>query len=332
MLFLWTFGLVVEGKLGWWGFLLVYLGLGVTESAAMQVVVRTATPVHMLGSSGVIFGLLAMCLVWAPMNEVVCIIWLRFTPSVLDLSILWFAAGYIALDVLGTSLTGVVMASLVDRSTGAILAAVLDHAGGAILGFAVAVALLKLRWVDCENWDLFAVMEGRKGQSKAAAKRAKSRSVLVSAEYRQKRGEKKKRKAKQNKAQVTSVEDAAAVALRAMRLHLELGEVDAALGVYHKSKRSLADWRPAESDWLNLIQGMLGQNAWNDAVAVMRDYVERTAEPSPRVLLKLGQVLIQKLARPQQGLRILGKIPDAGAARLTRGDAAKTGAGGRANA
>ncbi len=61
------------------------------------------------------------------------------------------------------------------------------------------------------------------------------------------------------------MEDAAAVALRTMRLHLELGEVEAALAVYNKSSRSLADWQPAESDWLDLIQGVLGQNAWDDA-------------------------------------------------------------------
>src|SRR5688500_1721165 len=32
MFFLWVFGLVIEGKLGWWRFLLVYLGLGAFES------------------------------------------------------------------------------------------------------------------------------------------------------------------------------------------------------------------------------------------------------------------------------------------------------------
>ena len=74
------------------GFLLVYLGLGIGESAGMQLLVHPATPIHMLGASGVVFGLLAMCLVWAPMNEVVCIVWFRFTPSVFDVSILWFVA------------------------------------------------------------------------------------------------------------------------------------------------------------------------------------------------------------------------------------------------
>src|ERR671939_634338 len=29
MIFLWAFGLVIEGKLGWWRFLVVYLGIGI---------------------------------------------------------------------------------------------------------------------------------------------------------------------------------------------------------------------------------------------------------------------------------------------------------------
>ena len=40
----------------------------------------------------------------------------------------------------------------------------LDHTFGAILGMIVGAAMLKLGWVDCENWDLFAVLERRAGQ------------------------------------------------------------------------------------------------------------------------------------------------------------------------
>ena len=36
MIFLWTFGLVVEGKLGWWRVLARVLGLAAGESAGMQ--------------------------------------------------------------------------------------------------------------------------------------------------------------------------------------------------------------------------------------------------------------------------------------------------------
>jgi hypothetical protein len=93
-----------------------------------------------------------------------------------------------------------------------------------------------------------------------------------------------------------------------MRLHLELGEVEAALAVYQKSSRSLAGWQPQESDWIDLIQALLDQNAWGEVAGVMREYIERAAEPSPRVRLKLAQVCIQKLGRPLQGLRVLGQI------------------------
>jgi len=37
MFFLWAFGIVVEGKLGWWKFLALYLGIGVTAGALIQV-------------------------------------------------------------------------------------------------------------------------------------------------------------------------------------------------------------------------------------------------------------------------------------------------------
>ena len=94
-----------------------------------------------------------------------------------------------------------------------------------------------------------------------------------------------------------------------MRLHLEQAEAEAALAIYNKSTRSLPGWQPAESDWRDLIQALLGLNAWGDAASVMRDDVQRSAQPSPRVRLKLAQVLIQKLARPLQALTVLGQIP-----------------------
>src|SRR5271166_4494369 len=94
MVFLWVFGIIVEGKLGWWAFLLAFLGIGVMESAGTQILIHPEEPIHMVGASGAIYGLLAMCLVWAPKNEIHCLAFFRFFPTDLDLSILWFAAFY----------------------------------------------------------------------------------------------------------------------------------------------------------------------------------------------------------------------------------------------
>ena len=79
------------------------------------------------------------------MNEVVCIIWFRFTPTVFDVSILWFVAGYIAFDVFASGLKGALMASVLDHSMAATLAVAFDHTTNAVLGFVVAVAAAQAR-------------------------------------------------------------------------------------------------------------------------------------------------------------------------------------------
>jgi membrane associated rhomboid family serine protease len=298
MLFLWAFGIIVEGKLGWRAFALVYLGMGVVESALMQLLIHPEEPIHMLGASGVVFGLMAMCLVWAPRNEIQCIFLFRIIPVDFDFPILGLAAFYIGTEVLFLALKSMAVSSE------------LAHCAGAILGFGLAVFLLKRHLVDCENWDLFAVLEGRQGQSKKEAMKAKAARRLVSVEFAPPRRAKKKRAAKGKEPRVQSVEDPSAAALRAMRLHVELGEVEAALAVYKKSSKSLPDWQPRESDWIDLIEAVLEQNEWNEAALVMRDYCRKTAEPSPRVGLKLAQILIQKLDRPVLGLKALEQVPE----------------------
>jgi hypothetical protein len=41
---------------------------------------------------------------------------------------------------------------------------------------------------------------------------------------------------------------------------------------------------------------------------MMRDYLKRSASPSPRIRLKLAQVLIQRLSRPTLALTVLDQI------------------------
>src|SRR5262249_44199494 len=75
-------------------------------------------------------------------------------------------------------------------------------------------------------------------------------------------------------------------------------------------QRSATRWRPPEPDWRTLIESLLEQSLWDDSVAVMRDYIRELDNPSPRVRLKLAQILIQKLGRPLRALRILDELPE----------------------
>jgi membrane associated rhomboid family serine protease len=295
MIFLWAFGIVVEGKLGAAAFLAVYLGIGVVESAILQAVSHPEHPVHMLGASGVIYGLLAMCLVWAPRNELNCWVFFRFVPFEWDVPILWFAIFYIGLEVFDVAITGLSISSA------------LPHAGGAMIGFAVAVGLLKAGLVDCEDWDLFAVLEGRQGKPEGAVARKARRDSFESREREKPARARKPKKAEENK---VAFEDPSAAAVRRLRGHFELGEVEAALGLYQDTRRRRRDWRPPDSDWLDLIKSLIDQQAWDDAVTVMTDYLKEAENPSPRIRLKLAQFLVQKQQRPARALRVLGEIPE----------------------
>jgi hypothetical protein len=99
------------------------------------------------------------------------------------------------------------------------------------------------------------------------------------------------------------------VALRALRGHLELGEIEAALGVYRKFREQIAGWRPPPREWVDLIKGLLEQNAWEGAIAVMQHYEKEVEAPSSRIRLRLAQLLVQKQERPARALKVLAQIP-----------------------
>ncbi len=208
MIFLWGFGLVVEGKLGWWRFLLVYMGIGIAQGALLQTVMlgydTEQAKVERLerfglvdveaeklqfaeelreegltdeeieeelsnfdrtfladmgipegsvsfGASTAIFGLLAMSLVWAPKNEVNVLWLIGYRAVTFEMTILCFAALFIGEDLLLATFLGF------EMSTSTL------HATGAILGGIVGVALFKMKMVDCEDWDIFAVWSGNYG-------------------------------------------------------------------------------------------------------------------------------------------------------------------------
>jgi hypothetical protein len=105
-------------------------------------------------------------------------------------------------------------------------------------------------------------------------------------------------------------EDASAAAIRSLRGHLELEEIEAALGVYRKARQTIPGWRPHPPEWLELIQGLIKNQLWDDAILLMQCYVEEVEAPSDRVRLKLGQLLVQQQERPARALKVLAQIPE----------------------
>lgn len=223
MFFLWAFGIVVEGKLGWWKFLAIYLGVGVAGGFLIQLAMlgyrvnlddfaANTTPrgswtwlepapvmaqdpdldealmeddeelppgeefpddepltpeqeaqlrEHLTaairpgagGASLIVFALLGIVLVWAPKNEVTCLFLMGFRAGTFEIEYLYFCGLKIVSEVIGT-IWGV---------RGFEVTSEVAHLLGAVLGVGVAALFLKLLWVDCENWDLFAYMQNKHG-------------------------------------------------------------------------------------------------------------------------------------------------------------------------
>ena len=72
--------------------------------------------------------------------------------------------------------------------------------------------MLKLKLVDCEHWDIFAVLQGRQGHSKKQAKKGKLAMPRVSVEFARQAEATKKKRAKGAASRVKSIEDAPAAA------------------------------------------------------------------------------------------------------------------------
>ncbi len=154
MLFLMAFGLVAEGKLGWWRFILYYLVIGCVGCLLLQLCFLGASyPTRVAGASLAIYGLLATVLIWAPENEVeylwVCRGYLGTSYDTNSTPYLYFCGYFVAKEILWVCCTGFTMSSQ------------LGHTVGAVVGGALAVLLLRRKLVDCEDWDLFSVLAKR---------------------------------------------------------------------------------------------------------------------------------------------------------------------------
>jgi len=270
MLGLWTFGLVVEGKVGWGWFLGIYLGLGVVVLAVTQILSLGMAENYGLGASGIVYGLMAIGLVWAPENEVSCFTILWFRLFFFEIRIWIFAVIYLVIQLVIVMLSGLTLGSEAV------------HLMGLVLGAVVGVLMLRQDWVDCENWDVFSVWAGRHTMSPEELEALEPGPIPKSREE----------------------------VLHEIHEVLAEGRVELALTVHRRMAGSLPDWRLPEPDLRRLIQGCLRTKRRADAVTLMVEYLRTYQEQAVAVRLKLAEVLLVDEQRPAQARRVLAKLAD----------------------
>jgi membrane associated rhomboid family serine protease len=304
MIFLWAFGLVVEGKLGALKFLVLYLGIGLTHSAAMQVLSLGSEHGYILGASAVIYGLMGVCMIWAPANCITCFyfFWIiRIFTGTGDIAILIFALFYIGWEF---------VAVLLEH--GAVSTPLL-HLTGAVIGIAVGLVMLQAKLVDCENWDLFAVMSGHEGRPadkrRKRQPRARPAAQVAGAVAAAPAATQARRPASSGGGR-TQAGVPADVATDRLRRFLDAGDALGAHSAADRAMRTVAGWVPDNRDWQRLMKGLLDINETRLAVTTMEDYLRRVVAPSPRVRLKLAQLLLHDYQRPAHALRVLQGFGD----------------------
>ena len=283
MLWLWSFGLIVEGKLGWWKFLLVFLAIGIGESAISQTLMLAASESYAAGASSAIFGLLCISLIWAPKNEITILFIIGIWPRVFDVTIAVFAGCYILFQF--------VMALITQFSMGSAL----SHLIGGGLGLVVGLVLLTTKRVDCEGWDLFSVWLGRhmKMPSEIGGWREAGKKLEEAVDEATDEGPQ-------------SISHEAALAQ--INEILATGKPQLALVAHKRLLQMEPEWLLPPETHLKLISLLLKEGEYDSAVETMRHYLELHKQKSGTVRLKLAEVLIAKQERPAAALKVLAKI------------------------
>jgi membrane associated rhomboid family serine protease len=281
MFFLWTFGIIVEGKLGWYKFLGVYLLLAALQGAIVQCIMLGSVGCA-LGASGAIFSLMATSIIWAPESKAECLFLVGFIRcGTVEIKVLVLVGLYLVLQIVVAVLTHMHMSSEVL------------HLLGAAVGFPFGIAMVKLGLVNCENWDIFSVIAGRHTMSPAERNQADER-----------RPERIKQRAEEAERQRQ-------LAVEQIQHILQNGQPQFAWKAHERMVRELPDWSLPEPMLLAIIQGLHQKKLWAESIAPMVEYLGKYTQKAAAVRVKLAQILVVEQKRPAQALKVLAKIDQA---------------------
>ena len=299
MVFLWIFGQITEGRLGWWRFLLVYLGIGVTECALEQTMLLDSTVVDSSsGASAVIYGLMIMSVVWAPWKTIYFAWFAWFIVlyhGTFEVSTMTLALVFVIIEVLLAWLG----AGMEITVSGPLL-----HLLGAGIGLIPAVLLLKMHVVEEDGHDLLSWWDRRRSRPPRDVPSAEKKDEAVAPDAKQFAVEQRK------------------TALHFLRGYLEEGDPRLALMVYEDTASETGSWDLPEPELRLLIRELQRVQAWPEVKPLMMECIRRFPDGSEAVKILLARLLIEVDRRPRKGAQILrslehGNLPKSQAALRT---------------
>lgn len=277
MFALWAFGLIVEGKIGWWKFLALYHGIGFVQCGFEQTMTVFFSEGGSFGASAIIYGLMAIALVWAPANNISC--WyLAFGIGTFEATIYFFVGVMFILQLFGAAFN----ASFGESSLGSEVL----HLMGAVTGAAVGIVLLKRNLVDCEEWDAFSLYQG---------KHLRTRDEIEADQAKAAASPEKIQSARDNLTEQ-------------IRTYLANDGTTAAWAAYKRGLNQFPGFQLTENDLLSLIAGLRKAGMWDETITMMVTFLRAYPHRDAAVRLALAQLLIEKKQRGLQAYKVLQKV------------------------
>ena len=280
----WSFGLIVEGKTGPLKSTLIYLGIGIIHGFVVQVLMLEHEPTRCLGASAIVFGMMAISLIWAPENTMDCFILVYFRPFFFEISVKNLVAIFLALQILTLYLMG------------GSLSSEFLHIVGAIIGFIIGITLLKLRLVNCEHWDIFSIWAGL--HTLSDVERAKREAETPEGKRRAEEKELKRQK---------KVAKHLDMMLDEIRRALQEGKPLPAFLVMRKTAHENPRWTLPEPEFLQLIQSLTEKKHTTEAIETMQLYLNRYSAKASLVRMKLAQLYLEG-DQPRTAMKALSQV------------------------
>ena len=249
------------------------------------------------GASAIIYGMLAMSLVWAPKNEVTVLVWLVIRPITFEATIMSFSVWYIGLEILIATFEGFAMATATL------------HLMGAVAGFGLGTLMLKKNFVDCEDWDLFSVLSGNYG-SRARDRfgnriESKSGGKKLTTDDKDESGT---GRSKEPKKKTTRAAAAALKKLTEIVYYVEAGKFDTAYDELYNARLHHPEATLDEPVLKSLAVGLAKRKQWDEAAELMQEYIDAYPETANAMRLRLANVFLKAFEDGKSALRVLKRV------------------------
>ncbi len=318
-----SLGFVIEGKVGWKVFVVLFPVVVVGTGGMISLLGRDCPAItYFNGISRVVCVFAGMLACWAPLNQVRQIVWWFRGQSTFPLPIWLLALVAPVAQAIFSTISGMPMS-----------AAIILGIACPVIGFLLAVVMLKLRLVASEGEDVLAKFFGHRSVTSVAAvaglaparstsaAAAKSGTTRIATSDSAAVTKVKTRpgevvvvaglSAKQQAEPATAPAEAASL-MEWITAAMRGGDVDGAFNRYRRLVEKSGEWLPPVDLIDRLGKWLYKQNAYDQALTVVQDLIRRYPHPQTfDARLIAGTILLSQHGDPEGALEQFNAIdPD----------------------